>query len=59
MKYVSFLLTPKNTKKIIKGKVQTSIKSTKFDSNSRGVGINNTKNKSNNNNTKNNNDYIF
>ena len=59
MKYDSYFVTPKNTKKIIKGKVQTSNKSTKFDSNSRGVGTNNTKNKSNNNNNKNNNDYIF
>ena len=54
MKYDSYFVTPKNTKKIIKGKVQTSNKSTKFDSNSRGVGTNNTKNTGNKNN-----DYIF
>ena len=34
MKYDSYFVTPKNTNKIIKGKVQTSNKSTKFDSNS-------------------------
>ena len=54
MKYDSYFVTPKNTKKVIKGKVQTSNKSTKFDSNSRGVGTNNTKNTGNKNN-----DYIF
>ena len=55
MKYDSYFVTPKNTKKIKKGKVQTSNKSTKFDSNSRGTGTgtNNIKNRSN----KNNNDY--
>ena len=35
MKYDSYFVTPKNTKKLIKkGKVQTSNKSTKIDSNS-------------------------
>ena len=47
MKYDSYFVTPKNTKKLTKGKVQTSNKSTKYDSNSRGVGTNNTKNQSN------------
>ena len=47
MKYDSYFVTPKNTKKLTKGKVQTSNKSTKLDSNSRGVGTNNTKNKTN------------
>ena len=37
MKYDSYFVTPKNTNKIIKGKVQTSNKSTKLDSNSGGV----------------------
>ena len=47
MKYDSYFVTPKNTKKLTKGKVQTSTKSTKFDSNSRGAGTNNTKNTGN------------
>ena len=37
MKYDSYFVTPKNNNKIIKGKVQTSNKNTKFDSNSGGV----------------------
>ena len=39
MKYDSYFVTPKNNNKIIKGKVQTSNKSTKLDSNSGGVGV--------------------
>ena len=53
MKYDSYFVTPKNTKKLTKGKVQTSNKSTKYDSNSRGVGTNNTKNQSNKSNKQN------
>ena len=46
IKYDSYFVTPKNAKKIKKGKkVQTSTKSTKFDSNSRGVGNNTNNNK--------------
>ena len=45
MKYDSYFVTPKNVKKLKKGKVITSTKSTKYDSNSRGLGTNNTKNK--------------
>ena len=50
MKYDSYFVTPKNNNKIIKGKVQTSNKSTKFDSNSGGTGtaIGNVKNNLNN-----------
>ena len=50
MKYDSYFVTPKNTKKLIKkGKVQTSNKSTKIDSNSGGIkhGTSNTNNKNN------------
>ena len=59
MKYESYFVTPKNTNKITKGKVQTSNKSTKFDSNSGGAegGIGNTKKNSNN--INNNNYNIF
>ena len=39
MKYDAYFVTPKNNNKIIKGKVQTSNKSTKLDSNSGGVGV--------------------
>ena len=53
MKYDSYFVTPKNTKKLIKGKVQTSNKSTKYDSNSRGARTNNTKNQSNKSNKQN------
>ena len=54
IKYDSYFVTPKNVKKLKKGKVQTSTKSTKYDSNSRGVGTtNNTKNQSNKSNTNN------
>ena len=46
MKYDSYFVTPKNTNKVTKGKVQTSNKSTKFDSNSGGItgGTGNVKN---------------
>ena len=50
MKYDSYFVTPKNTKKLIKkGKVQTSNKSTKIDSNSGGIkhGTSSTNNKNN------------
>ena len=50
MKYDSYFVTPKNTKKLIKkGKVQTSNKSTKIDSNSGGIkhGTSSTNNKTN------------
>ena len=59
MKYDSYFVTPKNAKKITKGKVQTSTKSTKYDSNSRGVATNNTKNISNKNNNKNDSNIII
>jgi hypothetical protein len=57
MKYDSYFVTPKNTNKITKGKVQTSNKSTKFDSNSGGVGTTGTGNIKNNNNIVKNNNY--
>ena len=58
MKYDSYFVTPKNTSKITKGKVQSSNKSTKIDSNSGGNG-NNTNIKSNNSTVKNNNYNIL
>ena len=54
MKYDSYFVTPKNNSKITKGKVQSSNKSTKLDSNSRGNGNTNIKN---NNTTVKNNNY--
>ena len=58
-KYDSYFVTPENTNKIIKGKVQTSNKSTKIDSTSggNGIGPNNKDNKNTIN--RNNNFYII
>jgi hypothetical protein len=57
MKYDSYFVTPKNTSKITKGKVQSSNKSTKIDSNSGGNGNGNNTNIKNNNSTVKNNNY--
>ena len=52
MKYDSYFVTPKNNNKITKGKVQSSNKSNKLDSNSTAIGANtgSTKNNTNKNN---------
>ena len=60
MKYDSYFVTPKNTKKITKGKVLTSNKSNKIENNSGNTNwTTNNKNNSNNNNLKKNNNNNY